>query len=329
MIRRTESGWLVDVQPGGRSGKRYRKTLSTKGEAERWQRWVIAQVERIPDWRPPERDQRRLSDLVQRWYDLHGVRLRSGARRRRKLQALVSALGDPFASAVTAQVFAEYRSQRLSAGVCPNTVNHDHAYLRALFNELARLGEWDAPNPVAKVRRLKVLERELAFLTDDQVVSLLGELRVSRNSSVYLVALVCLATGARWSEAETLRAEQVGVDRVTFGHTKSGRVRVVPVSPELSRRIRTCGSGRLFLPCYDAFRGAVVRAGLVLPSGQLSHVLRHTFASRFMQNGGNILVLQRALGHASLAMTMRYAHCAPDHLDDVRRLNPLASLTIG
>lgn len=33
-------------------------------------------------------------------------------------------------------------------------------------------------------------------------------------------------------------------------------------------------------------------------------------------NGGNILVLQKLLGHSSLTMTMRYAHLAPDHLQE-------------
>ncbi len=62
---------------------------------------------------------------------------------------------------------------------------------------------------------------------------------------------------------------------------------------------------------------------LELPSGQLTHVLRHTFASHFMMNGGNILVLQKILGHADITMTMRYAHFAPSHLEDAVRLNPL------
>jgi site-specific recombinase XerD len=44
------------------------------------------------------------------------------------------------------------------------------------------------------------------------------------------------------------------------------------------------------------------------------HMLRHTFASHFMMAGGNILTLQQLLGHATLDMTMRYAHLAPDHL---------------
>ena len=66
------------------------------------------------------------------------------------------------------------------------------------------------------------------------------------------------------------------------------------------------------------------RTKIVLPDGQMSHVLRHTFASHFMMNGGNILVLQRILGHTDIKMTMRYAHFAPDHLDEAVRLNPLA-----
>ena len=44
------------------------------------------------------------------------------------------------------------------------------------------------------------------------------------------------------------------------------------------------------------------------------HDLRHTFASHFMMNGGNIYDLQKMLGHSSLEMTQRYAHLAPEHL---------------
>ncbi|WP_256258981.1 tyrosine-type recombinase/integrase [Burkholderia ubonensis] len=58
----------------------------------------------------------------------------------------------------------------------------------------------------------------------------------------------------------------------------------------------------------------------------MTHALRHTFASHFMMNGGNILTLQRILGHQSLTMTMRYAHLSPDHLMEAKRLNPLSTI---
>jgi site-specific recombinase XerD len=68
----------------------------------------------------------------------------------------------------------------------------------------------------------------------------------------------------------------------------------------------------------------VKRCNIVLPRGQCTHVLRHTFASHFMMNGGNILALKEILGHTSLNMTMRYAHLSPEYLKDAVRLNPLS-----
>ena len=146
-----------------------------------------------------------------------------------------------------------------------------------------------------------------------------------------MISKVCLATGSRWSEAENLEDRHVRNGQIQFADTKSGRVRTIPIEPGLEASLRAhhhraeTGS-RLFVYAYSAFREGVERAGLTLREGQLTHVLRHTFASHFMMNGGNILVLQRALGHANLTMTMRYAHLAPDHLQEVSQLNPLTAL---
>ena len=74
---------------------------------------------------------------------------------------------------------------------------------------------------------------------------------------------------------------------------------------------------------HIVFREGVERAQIELPLGQMTHVLRHTFASHFMMAGGNILALQRILGHQSLTMTMRYSHLAPEHLKEAREFNPL------
>ncbi|MFG6415623.1 tyrosine-type recombinase/integrase [Roseateles sp. DC23W] len=149
-----------------------------------------------------------------------------------------------------------------------------------------------------------------------------------------MIAKVCLTTGARWSEAENLQARHIRNGQIQFAGTKSGKVRAIPISSNFEKELRqhhgTTETGqRLFAYAYSAFREAVERSGLTLQEGQLTHALRHTFASHFMMNGGNILVLQRSLGHANLTMTMRYAHLAPDHLQEVVKLNPLTALTLG
>lgn len=77
----------------------------------------------------------------------------------------------------------------------------------------------------------------------------------------------------------------------------------------------------------SSFGRALKASGIELPRGQRSHVLRHTFASHFMMNKGNILVLQRILGYSDLKMTMKYAKFDPDHFKEAALLNPLTSLT--
>jgi len=75
----------------------------------------------------------------------------------------------------------------------------------------------------------------------------------------------------------------------------------------------------------SSFRRVLSRCSFKLPQGQATHILRHTFASHFVQQGGNILTLQKILGHSTIVMTMCYAHLAPDHLSEALTLNSLAS----
>ncbi|MCA8078991.1 phage integrase [Burkholderia cepacia] len=330
-IKKTETGWLVDSQPGGRGAKRFRKLLKTLAEAKAYDAWLRTQVTVTPDWQPEKRDKRKLSELINLWFSHHGTGLRSGDDTHRRLLAIAEALGDPSADRFTVDMFAQYRTKRLAEGVSANNLNREHAYLRAAFNELARLGYWSKDNPLGKLRQFKIQENELSFLTKGQIIALLSALRESRNPHVLLITKTCLATGARWSEAEELRISQVRDGLIQFARTKSGKTRAVPIDDDLSSELaehhKESGQGdRVFGYAWSAFREGVERAGIILPDGQMTHSLRHTFASHFMMGGGNILALQRILGHQSLTMTMRYAHLSPDHLIEARRLNPLASI---
>ncbi|UEM40052.1 phage integrase [Pectobacterium aquaticum] len=332
--KQTDGKWLLDFypegKPKGKPSKRIRKTFSTKGEALAYQKHVIENLHNKP-WLDGKEDRRTLRQLVYMWFDEHGITLDDGEKRKSSMEYACECMGEPTAHEFDTTMFSLFRKKRLSgefsrtsriAQVTPRTVNLELTYFRAVFNELKRLGHWKHENPLETMRPFKTEESEMSFLTKEQIDLLLKECQNSRSECLYDVVRVCLATGARWSESESLRRAHVTPYRITFMNTKGNRNRTVPISQALYESLPQT-NGALFTPCYSAFRKAMQRTGIELPDGQLSHVLRHTFASHFMMNGGNILVLQRILGHTDIKMTMRYAHFAPDHLEEAIKLNPL------
>ena len=50
------------------------------------------------------------------------------------------------------------------------------------------------------------------------------------------------------------------------------------------------------------------------------HVLRHTFASHLTMRGAPLKAVQELLGHATIDMTMRYAHLSPAAKNEAIRL---------
>lgn len=327
-IKKEGEKWLVDIYPNGRSGKRIRKRFDTRVEAARFEKFILNAAYTGKDWNP-SKDQRKLSDIVNLWHTAHGQHLSDADRRKTKLIDIAAALGDPIARLLKPRQYTDYRALRISEGIAPKTCNNELGYLNAVYNELSRTGDIDYLNPLKAVRPIKLSENELAFLSAEQIKELLAKIGTfSKSRNVLLVSKISLATGARWGEAEGITLAQLKQHNVTLTKTKGKKNRTLPITPELYKELfgYLTEHGTLGTSTISAFRRALAKTSIQLPKGQSAHVLRHTFASHFMMNGGNILVLQKALGHTSIVMTMRYAHLAPDHLQEVATLNPLKDL---
>lgn len=264
------------------------------------------------------------------WHKYHGINLSNSDRVLSRLLDMAQALGNPLACMLTAEAFVDYRYARLQAGLAEKTINNHHGYLSSVFSKLRKLKVIDYDNPLSEVDFIKIHERQLSYLSVKQIKLLLETIKSGcTNESTWYVVQICLRTGARWGEAEQLRYKQLYNSRVTFEFTKSKRTRTVPLDKAFYKQLLGFAGfknpdDRIFTNCIGAFRRAVDRSGIELQKGQNTHILRHSFASHFIMNGGNILTLQKILGHADITMTMRYAHLAPDHLMDAIKFNPVA-----
>ncbi|OEE30894.1 integrase [Vibrio genomosp. F10 str. ZF-129] len=327
--------WICECYPQGRGGKRVRKKFATKGEAKAFELFTMKEVDDKP-WLGKKADHRRLQDLLDTWWDTHGHTVKTGKNTYVVLAKTVQMLGNPLARLFTAQDYLQYRASRVSHHpsrpdiiISAATHNIELKTLRAMFNKLIKYGQWTQPNPLLSIELVKSSERELAFLTKEQISDVLEKVRQDNSPSakqIYVACKICLATGARISEALNLKRSQVNQYKLLFTETKGKKNRSVPISCSLYDEIvEVAISGHaIFDVRYYAAWECVKRAlPEHVPSGQATHVLRHTFASHFMMNGGDILVLQRILGHKKIEQTMAYAHFSPDHLMQAVQLNPL------
>lgn len=322
--------WRVQVDRKGMPRTR-RTGFINKEEAEAFERNYLAKHRTNYE---AAMDERSLKELIEAWFIYHGINLADGERRRRALLQMATELKNPVASQLTAEQFLQYRydKTRNADPICFKTFNNLHAYLAAVFNRLRRLKVIAYQSPICEVEFLKIQERQLSYFCVDQIAELLESIKLySQNTSTWWVTQICLRTGARWSEAEKLKRKQIRDGRVTFEFTKSKRTRTVPLDPAFFHALDQFAGAknpddRIFDNCIGSFRRAAKRSQLKFPRGQKTHILRHSFASHFVMNGGNILSLQKILGHADIGMTMRYAHLAPDHLKDAVKLNPLAAV---
>lgn len=318
-IKKLEDGrYEVDIRPTGRNGKRVRRKFDKKFEAVNYERYVMANHSK--EWEPKLTDNRFLSEVVTQWWESIGMHMEYGRGQKYKINLFCELMSDPRIPEINNQLISRYCQIRLSQGIKATTINRGISSISGVFTSLTDAGLYSGKHPFRGFKKLKTRPSEMSYLTSEEISDLLRAL----SGDDYNIAVLCLSTGARWSEATRLKREHVIHNKVRFTFTKTGKPRIVPISDSVAELI-CAGKRDLLFPgvSYPRFRKILKEVKSTLPAGQAVHALRHTFATHFMMNGGSIITLQRLLGHATLAQTMTYAHFAPDFLQDAITYNPL------
>jgi integrase/recombinase XerD len=160
------------------------------------------------------------------------------------------------------------------------------------------------------------------------------------------ILMTLYSTGIRRAELCQLKVSDVDKERMVI-HIHAGkgqRDRDVDLSESLLETLReywrwmrpktylfpgTVNNWRADVPItgkvvWAACREAAIRAGLKKPV--YPHLLRHCYATHWLEAGGDLLVLQKLLGHAKLEDTVKYLHLSRRHVREIA--NPLDGLKV-
>ena len=236
-------------------------------------------------------------------------------------QTLLSELTASRISLYQEKLLAVQHSRRGGA-LSAASINRPLALFRGLLRMACR--KWEVLTVAPVIELEKEGQGRLRWLTHEEAIRLLDACREQKNAALVDLAEFSIYTGLRQGEALGLTWSDVDRSRgvVLLEVTKSGERREVPqcrpADAILARRADGGkATGLVFgTSSWDAFRKHWERAvkAAKLDAPLRFHDLRHTFASWAMQEGATLPELQKLLGHATLAMTMRYAHLAPKHL---------------
>jgi site-specific recombinase XerD len=227
---------------------------------------------------------------------------------------------------------------------------HGHVRtLRTFFNWLTREGF--IQNSSAKdLKPPKVVKRVISTLSDEEIVSIIRTFNPKINSEVrnQTIFMLLIDTGLRIGELVNLKIEDVNLsDGLLKVMGKGKKERIVPIGSNAQRALQRYlfrnrpksahpGIQNVFLSIHCqpltengmklAFARIADRSGV---NRLHAHLCRHTFATRYLYNGGDVFTLQQILGHSTLEMVRYYVNLASNHVAmQHQRFSPLDRLNL-
>ena len=235
---------------------------------------------------------------------------------------------NPDISAVSVSDCKAYYIHLSSRNVSSVTVQ---TYIRALraFLSWCYLEGYIPENIPKKFRLPKAQKKKIDILTDSEVEQLFRCLSGRDFISVrnYCIVALMLDSGLRLNEVVTIRRDKIHIaEGYAIVNGKGNKERFVPLGLNSKRALlRYCA----IVPNKEKETPLFVKDTLI-PISQSTvkqlfrrlkvqadiprlhpHLLRHSFATRYLENGGDIYSLQSILGHTSLEMVKKYVHLIP------------------
>ena len=235
----------------------------------------------------------------------------------------------------------------IEGGLAPQTIHGFVRSLRTFASWLQREG-YTEDNIFQAIKPPKLPQTLIQPLTEDEIRRLLLAVPRDTHEGVrsYAIVLLFLDTGIRLSELVNLKISDidfvVGQFRVLG---KGAKERLVPMGLTARRAVIRYKEhvrpqpvrpleDRLFLTVAgdpisrDSVTRIIERLARRAGIPRLHpHLMRHTFAVRYLVNGGDVFTLQKILGHSTLEMTRRYVTLASgDVKDKHRQYSPIDNL---
>jgi len=257
-------------------------------------------------------------------------------------------IGDnPFKNIMPLQI-EKLKQNLLKAGRSPRTVEYIFAIVRQVWNMAARDGLVDRKCPTAEVKKPKISNNRQRFLSREEADKLLDDVK-DRSKQTYQFCLVSLHCGLRAGEIFNLRWIDINLDDGTIfiADGKGEKYRYAYMTGKIKDMFSAMNRGKPEEFVFknrkggkverlsNCFQRSVKHLGLnagVTDSRQkvVFHTLRHTFASWLVENGTDLYIVQKLMGHASFAMVQRYSHLGESTLQAaVKRLDNVISRRQG
>jgi integrase len=204
------------------------------------------------------------------------------------------------------------------------TIRHDLHAFSIFFDRFARKFGWCSANPVDEVKKPSDADAiRIHVVTDGEEIKYFT--RAREHSNLYDLTRLMLLQGPRPEELMSLRKEDVDLEGARI-HIRGGKSRAARRTLNLlgesvgilERRLAAPGEWVFPSPKFpgkhltklNGPHDAVCRdAGVAF----VMYDFRHTWATRMVESGCDIVTLAAMLGHSSLRMVMRYVHPTAEH----------------